>query len=265
MDQPSLDELASALGYSPSHIQRVFQDWVGISPKAFLQYLTVDYAKARLAEADSVMEAAYASGLSGPGRLHDHFVKIEAMTPGEYKQGGAGVTVRWGIFPSPFGDALLAGSERGLSFLGFVDAGQMDRALDDLMGRWPRADFVEDSPFVEGWWQSIFPQHGQQTGPCETVPVFVRGTPFQVQVWEGLLRIPEGQLCPYGKLAEMVGNPKGSRAVGSAVGANPISYLIPCHRVIQKMGVIGNYHWGRVRKKALIGYEASGRQRRLTA
>jgi AraC family transcriptional regulator of adaptative response/methylated-DNA-[protein]-cysteine methyltransferase len=255
-EQPPLDALASGLGYSPGHFQRLFQEWAGLSPKAFLQYLTVDYAKQRLAEADSVLDASLEAGLSGPGRLHDHFVKLERMTPGEYKRGGSGVVIRYGVFPSPFGDALFAGSERGLSYLGFVDPGREEESLEDLVARWPRADYREDRGAVEAWWRAVFPEGGRKTGPAQRVPLYLRGTPFQVQVWEALLRVPEGALVPYSALAGRIGKPGASRAVGRAVGANPVSYLIPCHRVIRSMGLTGQYHWGAARKQAMIGWEA---------
>jgi AraC family transcriptional regulator, regulatory protein of adaptative response / methylated-DNA-[protein]-cysteine methyltransferase len=265
--QPGLDELAQALAVSPGHLQRTFQRWAGISPKRFLQYLTVEHAKAQLDASRSVLDAAFAAGLSGPGRLHDHFVTVEAMTPGEYKQQAAGLTITYGQHDTPFGPALIAVTPRGLNAVAFLGAAGYDGEVAELARRWPGARLVEDAEYTAAWAARIFhstPRAIDDPEPNGTahapLRVLLKGTPFQIKVWEALLRVPEGALCTYGDIAREVCGPKAARAVGAAVAANPIAYLIPCHRVIRQTGVIHDYRWGSTRKKALLGWEAARQQ-----
>lgn len=253
-EQPSLEEIARAVGMSPHHFQRTFTRWVGVSPKKFLQYLTLAYAKARLAEAASVMDAAWDAGLSGPSRLHDLFVTHEATTPGEFKQRGRGLEIRWAWCPSPFGDALVMVTHRGLCGLAFADARGRDQVLADMRGRWPAAAHVEDRAAAAPVAEAIFAGSGG-------IRLHLMGTNFQVRVWEALLRIPPGALVAYGDVAAAAGVPRAARAVGAAIGRNPVSFLIPCHRAILAGGYVRNYEWGIPRKLAMIGWEAAARER----
>ena len=250
--KPSLAELAQAAGVSPFHFQRQFKRWAGVSPKQFLQHLSVTAAKARLINGASVLDASLDAGFSGPGRMHDAFVHIEAVTPGEYKRGMKGVTIRYGYYPSPFGDALLMITDRGLCALGFVCEGNRERSYHQLANRFPAARFEHSEPAIEATGAQAFgPRHTEHP-----LRLHLSGTQFQIQVWRALLEIPTGSLCTYQTLAERIGNPRAVRAVGSANGANPVSYLIPCHRVIRKSGALGGYYWGLGRKLAMIGREA---------
>ncbi len=253
-DQPSLEELAQAAGMSPHHFQRVFTRWVGVSPKKFLQYLTLDAAKRRLVAAGSILDAAYAAGLSGPGRLHDLFVTHEAITPGEFKRRGAGLTIRYGYAPSPFGECLVMLTERGICGLAFVSDGDRAAPFADLAGRWPAARFVPDADAAAALAARAFAPAAERKPP---LPLHLIGTNFQIRVWEALLRVPPGALVTYGALAAAIGDPKASRAVGAACGSNPVSWLIPCHRAILGSGYIRDYAWGRPRKVAMIGWEAA--------
>ncbi|GIK56877.1 MAG: methylated-DNA--[protein]-cysteine S-methyltransferase [Chloroflexi bacterium] len=253
-DQPALADVAAHVGLSEFHFQRLFRRWAGISPKRFGQYLTMQHAKQVLAESQNVLEAAYAAGLSGPGRLHDLFVTHEAVTPGEYKTRGAGLTIRYGFHPTPFGEALLAETERGICGLSFITGNGRAAAFADLTHAWPQAVLAEDAVGTATAVNQIFTPADERQMP---LPVFLKGTNFQIQVWMALLRVPPGALVTYGALARAAGQEKAVRAVGTAVGHNPIAYLIPCHRVIQKSGNLGGYHWGLPRKKALIGWEAA--------
>lgn len=250
--QPSLEELAAHLAISPYHLQRLFKRWAGISPKRFVQFLTVEHAKELLANAHSLLDAAYATGLSGPGRLHDLFVTVEAMTPGEFKQGGRGLVIAYGFHPTPFGECLLAMTERGVCGLTFVNEGGRAVELAALQARWPAAQLVEDEAATGALVQRIFAQQ-----PGDPLRLLLAGTNFQLKVWEALLRIPPGSVCTYENVAAAVGQPSAARAVGSAVGANAIAYLIPCHRVIRKSGLVRDYRWGSTRKKAILGWEAA--------
>ncbi|MCL4266812.1 MAG: methylated-DNA--[protein]-cysteine S-methyltransferase [Anaerolineae bacterium] len=256
-NQPALADIAAHVGLSEYHFQRLFSRWAGISPKRFGQYLTMQHAKQVLAESQNILEAAFATGLSGPGRLHDLFVTHEAVTPGEYKARGAGLTIRYGFHPTPFGEALLAETERGICGLSFVTGGLPGNgraaAYADLAHAWPQAMLVED----EGGTQTAVTQIFSPADRQAPLPLYLKGTNFQIQVWMALLRVPTGALVTYGTLARAAGQDKAVRAVGTAVGHNPIAYLIPCHRVIQKSGNLGGYHWGATRKKALIGWEAA--------
>lgn len=252
-EQPSLEELADHIGYTPAHLQKTFTQWVGTSPKRFLSYLTLDYAKERLAESDSVLDAALDSGLSGPGRLHDLFVAHEAITPGDYKRRGEGLTIRWGWHQCPFGQALVMQTERGLCGLAFATDNQ-EQVFANMTARWPAAQLTEDRETTAAMAAAIFGDRGQR------IPLHLSGTNFQIRVWEALLRIPDGALVPYQWVANAIGQPKAARAVGAAIGRNPVSYLIPCHRAILSNGYLRNYEWGLPRKMAMIGWEASRRE-----
>ena len=252
--QPSLDELAAHLHLSPYHLQRLFARWAGISPKRFIQFLTVEHAKHLLADSASLLDASLDSGLSGPGRLHDLFVSAEAVTPGEFKSGGLGLTIHYGRHASPFGACLLAVTERGICGLTFGDEGD-DAGLAALRVRWPAAHLVENPDATAPVLAQIFPQ-GTALEP-KPVHLLLKGTNFQLKVWEALLRIPAGALTTYEEVAHAIGQPRAARAVGAAVGANALAYLIPCHRVIRKSGVVEGYRWGTVRKKAILGWEAA--------
>ncbi len=252
--QPELSEIAASVHLSEYHFQRLFSQWVGISPKRFLQFLTKENAKRLLEHSASVLEAAYASGLSGPGRLHDLFVSCEAVTPGEYKQRGAGLTIRYGMHPTPFGECLLAVTSRGICGLGFTaEHSGYGCPLDELRHFWQQAELVYDASATEALIERIFPLPG--AAPSAPLQIYLRGTNFQIKVWEALLRIPIGQVTTYQEIAAAIGQPQAARAVGNAVGSNPIPVLVPCHRVIRKEGVFGNYRYGSARKKALLGWE----------
>lgn len=255
-DRPDLDAIAAKIGLSPFHFQRLFTRWVGVSPKKFQEYLGLDRAKACLAQAGSVLDAALEAGLSGPGRLHDMFVSHEAVTPGEFKRGGDGLDVAWGWADSPFGPALVMTSPRGICGLAFaVGEGEAAKAeaFADMRRRFPHARLREDAAAVRALAARIF----DARAPKGQLKLLLHGSPFQVQVWRALLAIPPGALVAYDDIAAKIGKPTASRAVGSAVGANPISFLVPCHRVIRKSGAISHYHWGRPRKLAMIGWEAA--------
>lgn len=252
-DQPSLAELACAAGLSPSHFQRLFTEWAGVSPKKFTQFLSVEHAKKILAQDGvSVLEAAYETGLSGPGRLHDLFVTIEGMTPGEYSHGGESLTIDYGFEETPFGLVIAAATEKGLCHLSFANS--QDDSLADLIRRFPNAVYrpAQSAHIHAGL--AFFRQDWRQ---LSRVKLHLKGTPFQLKVWQSLLRIPEGQLTTYGALARRIDQPTASRAVGTAIGNNPVAVLIPCHRVIQNSGHFGAYRWGTTRKLALIGKEAA--------
>jgi AraC family transcriptional regulator of adaptative response/methylated-DNA-[protein]-cysteine methyltransferase len=253
-DQPGLDQVAAHVGLSEYHFQRLFTRWVGISPKRFLQYLTKEHARQLLASSQSVLEAALDSGLSGPGRLHDLFVKCDAVTPGEWKNSGAGLEIGYAIMPSPFGECLLAVTTRGICHLSFVNPGEETAALDELQAAWPYAHVSRDPVRVQPYHQAIFLHQNAFNGP---IPLYLHGTNFQIQVWQALLRIPTGTLVTYEDIAVSLGQPRSARAVGQAVAANPVAVLIPCHRVIRKDGSFGGYHYGPERKKAILGWEWS--------
>jgi AraC family transcriptional regulator of adaptative response/methylated-DNA-[protein]-cysteine methyltransferase len=247
-DQPSLDDMAAVAGMSPFHFQRVFKRWAGISPKRFAQFVTLGHAKRLLDDDESVLGAALEVGLSGPSRLHDLFVACEAMTPGDYKAGAGTLTIRWGLHDSPFGRALMAATPRGLCWLSFVIDGDEEAAIRTA------ADLIRDEAATAGMAARVFAFDPTQDDP---IPLVLRGTNFQIKVWEALLRIPAGRFISYQDLARAVGRPEAPRAVGAAVGRNPISLIIPCHRVILKSGIVHNYRWGVRRKKALLAFEAA--------
>lgn len=253
--QPSLAEIAAAAGLSEYHFQRLFSRWVGISPKRFLQYLTKEHAKRILARADTVLDSAFEAGLSGTGRLHDLLVTCEAMTPGEYRRRGAEVAIDVGFHASPFGECLLAATARGVCHLAFVQEGGRDLAADALKRQWPRAVIRHRPRRTAPLVNRIFPS-GPAPRPAP-LHLHVKGTNFQIQVWQALLRIPMGEAVTYEDIARHIGAPRGARAVGNAVGRNPIPFLIPCHRVIRKTGVFGHYGGGPARKKAMLGWESA--------
>lgn len=251
-EQPSLADIAARAGTSPYHFQRLFSRWVGLSPKKYVQFLTLERAKACLDASESVLEASFSAGLSSPGRLHDLFVNVEAVTPGEYRRGGAGLTIRHGIHDSPFGPCLLMHTERGICALAFVEPGDDGRTLAHMTRRWPNAHLVADPGPGAELAARAFAAPGSDGDPLR---LLLYGTPFQIRVWEALLRIPPGAVTSYQALAGFIGKPNASRAVGTANGANPISYLIPCHRVIRKSGALGGYGWGLGRKLAMLTEE----------
>ena len=255
-DQPPLEAVAQHAGLSPAHFQRLFKRWAGISPKAFLQAITVDHARALLRDSASVLDTTYEVGLSSPARLHDLFVDHEAMTPGEYKQRGEGIEMAYGFHDCPFGRALIMATPRGVSGLAFADGGEEEEAaLADMMARWPRASFTDDPSHTASYAGRIFtPELWQETDPLKIVLI---GTDFEIRVWEALLQVPMGRAVTYSDIALHLDNPKASRAVGSAVGRNPISFVVPCHRVLRKGGGLGGYHWGITRKRAIIGWESA--------
>lgn len=252
--QPDLAQLCRHLDMSASHCQRLFKRWCGLSPKEFVQAITIDHARAMLENSASLLDATYDLGLSGPARLHDLFVDHEAMTPGDFKRRGNGLTIRYGFHPCPFGDALVMATDRGVCGLAFADGdGEREAALADMTARWPAAGFVADDEMTGVHCRQIFsPETWRRDRPVRLVLI---GTDFEVRVWETLLKIPAGRAVSYSDLATHVGHPKASRAVGSAVGRNPISFVVPCHRVLRKDGGLGGYHWGVTRKRAMIGWE----------
>jgi AraC family transcriptional regulator, regulatory protein of adaptative response / methylated-DNA-[protein]-cysteine methyltransferase len=255
--QPSLEEVAAAIGLSPAHFQRVFSRWVGVSPKRYLQYLTLDHAKRLLKERFTVLDATYEAGLSSPGRLHDLFVRWEAMTPGDFARDGAGLTIRWGWFDTPFGDALAMGTERGLCGLAFTAECGREAAMADLTARWPAAEYVEDAETLRPCIDAAFGSPDRSGGEAREVAIAPIGAPFQIKVWEALLAIPSGHVTTYSEIARRIGNPRAVRAVGTAVGRNPISWLIPCHRALRRDGQLGGYHWGVPVKRAMLAWEAA--------
>ena len=257
-DQPDLTTLAKHVGLSQHHFHRLFTSWAGITPKDFLQCLTLTHAKEMLRQGKSVLDAALDTGLSSPSRLHDLCVSLEAASPGEVKSGGEGWTITVGFADSPFGKCLVGESHRGLCHLSFVDSGDKDAALPEVKSQWPRAHLQRDDTAASKLINRIF---YPTTVKNSQIPLraFVRGTPFQVRVWRALLQVQRGTLVSYGSLAAAVNQQTATRAVGSAVGQNSLAYLIPCHRVIRETGVLGDYRWGRVRKQAILAWENSPR------
>ncbi len=258
-NQPDLEALAAEIGLSPYHFHRLFSRWVGTTPKRFLQFVTVEYAKERLLESESVLEAAWDTGLSGGGRLHDLMVTVEAVTPGEYKRHGADLKIHYGIHPSPFGECLLGATERGLCSLEFLAGRNADEAREELAHRWPGAELTQEPHATEPYLDKLFPEPGAE--PRGPFTLHIKGTNFQLQVWQALLRIPAGALTTYGAIARSLDKPGASRAVGQAVGWNPISYLIPCHRVISSTTGLGGYRWGLPRKRAILAWEGLASER----
>ncbi len=254
-DQPDLEEIARDAGLSPAHFHRLFSRWAGISPKEFVQALTLDHARELLKGSATILDTAYEVGLSGPGRLHDLFVDHEAMTPGDYKRRGAGLEIAWSFHPSPFGRALVMATERGVAGLAFADGESEEQTIfEDMTRRWPAAKYVHAPETIAPYAARIFtPELWDKSDPLKVVLI---GTDFEVRVWDALLRLPMGQAITYSDLASHVCSPRAARAVGSAVGRNPISFVVPCHRVLRKDGGLGGYHWGVTRKQAIIGWEA---------
>jgi AraC family transcriptional regulator of adaptative response/methylated-DNA-[protein]-cysteine methyltransferase len=253
-DQPSLDQIAEAVGMPALSLQRLFTRWAGLSPKAFVQALTLDHARALLADSASVLDATYEVGLSGPGRLHDLFVTHEAMTPGAYKARGEGIEIRWGFHASPFGRSLLMATDHGLAGIAFADSGEEAAALADMQARWPRARYIEDEAATAPFASRVFdPEAWTPDRPLRLVMI---GSDFELRVWETLLKLPLGKATTYSDIAAHIGNPKAARAVGAAVGKNPLSFVVPCHRVLGKGGDLTGYHWGLTRKRAILGWEA---------
>jgi AraC family transcriptional regulator, regulatory protein of adaptative response / methylated-DNA-[protein]-cysteine methyltransferase len=248
----TLDTLAAHMKMSPAHFQRLFSQWVGVSPKKYQQYLTLDHARHLLTDRFTVLDTALETGLSGSGRLHDLFLTWEAMSPGDYAKGGAGLTIYWGWFDSPFGPAIVMGTDKGICGMGFAAEMGESAAMQDLLGRWPMADYVEDPMRLRPWVMAAF-----GTDPAGEAPLYLIGAPFQIKVWEALLRIPSGQVTTYSEIARCIGHPAAVRAVGTAVGRNPISLFIPCHRALRKSGGLGGYHWGLPVKRAILAWEAA--------
>ena len=252
--QPEIETIAHAAGVTPTDLHHLFRRWCGLTPKAFLQALTLSSARELLRSSASVLDTAYEVGLSGPGRLHDLFVTHEAMSPGEWKAGGEGLTISYGFHPSPFGTALVMTTPRGLAGLALADPGKEKAALRDMRSRWPKAKYVEDFAATAPTARRIFdPSLWRKEQPLRVVLI---GTDFEVRVWEKLLTIPMGRLTTYSDIAAHAGNPKAARAVGAAVGKNPICFVVPCHRVVGKSGELTGYHWGLTRKRAMLGWEA---------
>jgi len=265
-EQPSLGELAEKANLSEFHFQRLFTEWAGVSPKKFSQYLTLEHAKTRLRNGAALADAAYDAGLSGTGRLHDLFVSIEGVTPGQFKQAGSGLVLVYGLFESPFGQYVLGAINSKIALLHFLNASDEPEAI--LRAAWPEASYEHNPAVLQPLSDRIFPSiaattvGNERTGvtssqPIQRIPILLRGSAFQLKVWEALLKIPEGQLASYDQIATDIGQPTASRAVGTAIGSNPIGYLIPCHRVIKKTGLFGGYRWGVDRKQAMLGWEAA--------
>ena len=246
----SLDELARRMDMSPAHFQRVFSAWVGVSPKRYQQYLRLGHAKTLLRDRFSTLDTAHAVGLSGSGRLHDLFLRWEAMSPGDYARKGDGLTVFWGWFDSPFGPALAMGTGKGICGIAFAAETGAEAAMADMRARWPRAGFVEDPTALRPLVMAAFDQKGETA-------LHMIGAPLQIKVWEALLQIPSGQVSTYSEIARAAGSPRAVRAVGTAIGRNPVSWLIPCHRALRKSGALGGYHWGLPVKRAMLAYEAA--------
>ncbi|MBB2145066.1 methylated-DNA--[protein]-cysteine S-methyltransferase [Pedobacter sp. LMG 31464] len=251
--QPDLDEVAKKVNLSPFHFQRLFTEWAGVSPKKFLQYLSLSYAKNILRDQQlTLFDVAFETGLSGTGRLHDLFVNIEGMTPGEFKNGGADLAINYEYFPTPFGNLLVASTSKGICYMTFAD--DENNAFDELKQQFSQAKFNRHKDNIQ---EAALPIFNQNWNEAAEVKLHLKGTAFQLKVWETLLKIPKGNFTTYGTIAKAIGNPNASRAVGSAIGDNPIAFLIPCHRVIQSSGNFGQYHWGQVRKSMLLGWEAA--------
>ncbi|MFD3188677.1 methylated-DNA--[protein]-cysteine S-methyltransferase [Sedimentitalea sp. HM32M-2] len=246
----TLAQLAARMDMSPAHFQRLFSRWVGVSPKRYQQYLTLGHAKTLLRERFTTLQTSHSLGLSGTGRLHDLFLRWEAMSPGEFARKGEGLVIRHGWMDSPFGEALVMATDRGLCGVAFTAECSRQVAWADMAGRWPRAEHVADASAVRDWAEAAFRQSGDTA-------LHLIGAPFQIKVWEALLRVPSGQVTTYSEIAQAVGSPRAVRAVGTAVGRNPVSWLIPCHRALRKSGGLGGYHWGLPVKRAMLAYEAA--------
>ena len=260
-EQPDLGELASVVNLSEFHFQRMFRRWVGVSPKRFLQYITKEYAKAMLEERSGLLETTYQTGLSSPGRLHDLFITCEATTPGEYRRRGEGLSIRFGIHPSPFGNCLLALTDRGICGMVFLPEANYAGVVDQWLRRWKNATIREDVPETGQFIERVFSE--EDTSVNSPLPVYLQGTNFQIKVWEALIMIPTGSVINYQDIAYRIGVPGAARAVGNAISSNALPVIIPCHRVIRKSGMIGKYRWGAARKKAILGYEFARSERTM--
>ena len=250
----TLEEIAAEMRMSPAHFQRIFSRWAGVSPKRYQQWLALDHARDLLATRHTTLETADRVGLSGSGRLHDLFVRWEAMSPGEYARGGAGLEILWGWFDSPFGPALVMGTRKGICGIGFAAETGAEATMADMLSRWPNAAFVEDPAALAPLADQAFPREGSASEPAR---LYLIGAPFQIKVWEALMRVPTGHVTTYSDIAHAIGRPAAVRAVGTAVGRNPISWLIPCHRALRKSGGLGGYHWGLPVKRAMLAWEAA--------
>jgi len=255
LEQPGLETVARAVHMSEFHFQRVFSRWAGISPKRFLQFLTVEHAKRQLAESKPVLDATFDSGLSSPGRLHDLFVSVEAVTPGEFKTRGEGIQITYGFHPTPFGKCLIGVTPRGICWLSFHENGSQRAVLRDLQSHWRGAELVDGAKTTAPIVNEIF--SNLEKGEKASLSLLLMGTNFQLKVWQALLRIPRGDVTTYENIGQLIGAPKSARAIGSAVGDNRVAYLIPCHRVIRKSGMLGGYHWGEPRKRAMLAWETA--------
>jgi len=252
-EQPDLEKVAEKIHLSPFHFQRLFTEWAGVSPKKFLQFISVEHAKNMLKEKKATLsDAAFETGLSGTGRLHDLFTKIEGMTPGEFKNGGENLSINYSFAESPFGNILVASTSKGICNMSFADDEQ--KAYDELFRQFPNAKYRQMVDLIQQNALYIFTRDWSK---LDEIKIHIKGTDFQIKVWEALLKIPMGELSTYASIATSINNPNASRAVGSAIGDNPVAFIIPCHRVIQSTGIIGQYHWGSTRKTALIGWEAA--------
>src|SRR6478735_4744718 len=251
--QPALDDVAKQVHISPYHFQRMFKDWAGVSPKKFLQYISVEHAKKLLQQNASLADASFETGLSGTGRLHDLFISIEGMTPGEYKHGGKDLTIHYSFAETPFGQVLIASTYKGICYMAFSD--DTVKGFDALRQNFPNASFKQITDTLQQ--QALYIFTHNDWSQLNKIKLHLKATPFQLKVWEMLLKIPAGSLSTYGDIAKQIDTPNASRAVGTAIGKNPVAFLIPCHRVIQSTGLLGSYHWGSVRKASIIGWEAA--------
>ncbi len=258
----SLEDLSAKMRMSPAHFQRIFSKWAGVSPKRYQQYLTLGHAKSLLEANFTTLGTADAVGLSGSGRLHDLFIRWEAMSPGDFALKGDGLAIYWGWFESPFGPSLVMGTDKGICGIGFAAETGEEEAMRDLTSRWPKATFIEDPMMLRPWVLQAF---GAGQNAADPTPLYLIGAPFQIKVWEALLTIPSGNITTYSEIAGHIGAPKAVRAVGTAVGRNPISWLVPCHRALRKSGGLGGYHWGLPVKRALLAYESARAEARAQA
>jgi AraC family transcriptional regulator, regulatory protein of adaptative response / methylated-DNA-[protein]-cysteine methyltransferase len=250
----TLEQIAAEMHMSPAHFQRIFSRWAGVSPKRYQQWLALDHARELLANRHTTLETADRVGLSGSGRLHDLFLRWEAMSPGEYARGGEGLEILWGWFESPFGPALVMGTDKGICGIGFAAETGAEAVMADLTSRWPKANYTEDVAALAPLAAQAFPRDGSNREPAQ---LFLIGAPFQIKVWEALMQVPTGHVTTYSDIARVIGHPKAVRAVGTAVGRNPVSWLIPCHRALRKSGGLGGYHWGLPVKRTMLAWEAA--------
>ncbi len=259
VQQPNLDAVAKHIGLSPFHFQRLFRKWAGVSPKQFLEYLTVEYAKHQLRQSSNILDTSHALGLSSPARLHDQFITLEAVTPGQYRSGGEGLDITYGVHTCPLGGLFMAISPRGICKVSFITQAIIQRELCELKAVWPKATFIRDDVLIHDKAEALI--NALNSDNTQPLHLLVKGTNFQINVWKAMLKIPYGSLVSYLQLAREAERPDAVRAVSSAVAANPVAFLIPCHRVLRKTGHFGRYHWGEDKKKILVAYEASRRSK----